>query len=607
MHNGAAAQSLITLGNNNSRLNKALAKISSGMKINSAGDGAAEYAISERMRVQIRGLGQDVQNAQTGQNILRTAEGAAQSTIDILKTLKEKAINAANDHNTDLDRATIQKEVDELIDQIDHNANVSYNGKTLLNGQLPMIQIVCTDGLSGKQAAIVKGMYSEWMDLCLGLIEDSYGLSFDEAGTTIDTITVSFSDEPDSSALAYVSYTANSAGEATSLSLVVNMHYYDNFNTGDLNGDAGGGAGYLDRVLAHEMTHAAMAANINYFGDLPKYIVEGSAEYMHGIDDFRYGTILNYAMQSQYSNVSGVLNGTYDEGASAYAVGYSVLHYLTKTAAAATGNSQLQVMQDFINYLDNATGSAQANYDGALAACSGGLYGSEAALRQAYLNDLQSYGGTGTASAKAFLENYCGIYMDNEDTGSISGSDVGGSETKTAESIVPEQGPISSWTLPPEASTYYEDYGLTVIWPDSYMKDVGLLKLQIGTKAGQAMNILFGDLRAEALGIRYTDRSTVQVNPIENAEAAIALFDDALEVALGEQTTMGAAIARLDYTISNLTVMGENVQLSESTIRDADMAKEMVEYTKHNVLSQAAQSMLAQANQDISSVLSLLQ
>ncbi len=93
----------------------------------------------------------------------------------------------------------------------------------------------------------------------------------------------------------------------------------------------------------------------------------------------------------------------------------------------------------------------------------------------------------------------------------------------------------------------------------------------------------------------------------QNSNVAIRVLDGAIEYALNEATNIGAYLQRLDYTGANITVMNENVQASESTIRDADMAKEMTEYTKFNVLQQAAQSMLAQANQNSSAVLSLLQ
>ena len=98
----------------------------------------------------------------------------------------------------------------------------------------------------------------------------------------------------------------------------------------------------------------------------------------------------------------------------------------------------------------------------------------------------------------------------------------------------------------------------------------------------------------------------VQVTTREAANAAINVFENALIKATDQAVAIGAVQTRLGYTSSNLTVASENVQASESTIRDSDMAKEMTAYTKHNVLTQASQAMLAQANQNSSSVLSLL-
>ena len=118
-NNMSAVSTLNTLNKNSSALAKSLQKVSSGMKINSAADDASGYAISERMRVQIRGLDQANKNTQNGSSMMKVAEGAVSSTVDILKTLKEKAINAASDTNTDSDRQTIQKELNQSIDQID--------------------------------------------------------------------------------------------------------------------------------------------------------------------------------------------------------------------------------------------------------------------------------------------------------------------------------------------------------------------------------------------------------------------------------------------------------------------------------------------------------
>ena len=158
-NNLPSLNTLNKLNKNSQSLAKSLEKVSSGMKINSAADDASGYAISERMRVQIRGLDQDIRNAQNGISMLKTAEGAVLSTLDILKTIKEKAINAANDSNTDADRASMQKEVDQRIDQINDNAMVTYNGKYMLNKP---------GGEAGKDASlyeienfIIKGLNSE--------------------------------------------------------------------------------------------------------------------------------------------------------------------------------------------------------------------------------------------------------------------------------------------------------------------------------------------------------------------------------------------------------------------------------------------------------------
>ena len=133
-NNMQALNTLNTLNSNTNALTNSLKKVSSGMKINSAQDDASGYAISERMRVQIRSLDQAKANTNSGNSLLKVAEGAVSSTVDILKTLKEKVINAANDTNTDEDRATIQKELNQSIDQINDNASVTFNGKFLVDG-----------------------------------------------------------------------------------------------------------------------------------------------------------------------------------------------------------------------------------------------------------------------------------------------------------------------------------------------------------------------------------------------------------------------------------------------------------------------------------------
>ena len=155
-------------------------------------------------------------------------------------------------------------------------------------------------------------------------------------------------------------------------------------------------------------------------------------------------------------------------------------------------------------------------------------------------------------------------------------------------------------------NTSLNAWSTTVYGKDASEKN-NALNFHIGAQANQTITVDMADMRAEALGLKGQDGKVVDVSTIENANAAISVFENALQKALDVQTTVGAIEARLDYTSSNVTTSTENLQAAESAIRDADMAKEMTNYTKNNVLLQAAQSMLAQANQNSSAVLSLLQ
>jgi Flagellin and related hook-associated proteins len=120
---------------NQSGIAKSIEKLSSGLRINRAGDDAAGLAISEKMRGQIRGLKQAMRNAQDGISLIQTAEGALQETHAILQRMRELAVQAANDTYTDKDRIELQKEINELIDEIDRIAgNTEFNTQKLLDG-----------------------------------------------------------------------------------------------------------------------------------------------------------------------------------------------------------------------------------------------------------------------------------------------------------------------------------------------------------------------------------------------------------------------------------------------------------------------------------------
>jgi flagellin len=136
-HNIAALNTYRQLTINNASGSKAIEKLSSGLRINRAGDDAAGLAISEKMRAQIRGLEMASKNAQDGVSLIQTAEGALNETHSILQRMRELAVQAANDTNDDSDRAQLQEEVDALVNEIHRIATTTeFNGMTLLDGSL---------------------------------------------------------------------------------------------------------------------------------------------------------------------------------------------------------------------------------------------------------------------------------------------------------------------------------------------------------------------------------------------------------------------------------------------------------------------------------------
>ena len=574
-NNMSAQNALNTLNKNESALRKSLEKVSSGMKINGAADDASGYAISEKMRVRIRGLDQAKANTQNATSMLKTAEGALQSTIDIMKTLKEKAINSANDHNSDADRATMQKEVDQLVEQIDDNASATFNGKALFDDSNRASKTV--------EQQIIKALNSEWIQNSLEMIKEAYGVDFMEDGTTIANMKVIL-DSPGTNdgTLAFVR-------TSSPLELHVNMYYYEQMDMEDVNGKSSNTSTYLDRTIAHEMTHAVMAANIENFGSLPLYIIEGMAELTHGADE-RLLAELGNMTASAYTSLFST-GGT--EGTQApYAGGFALMRYM----AANSGGSGKEATTRFMDVLKERGASA---IDDAVALATRGRFSTLQAMTDKFLEDFNA-----ATTRENFYKNKCGINLYNFDVGGIMGWDAEGKERRTNESTVPEGGSVKYWIYPEDTKTVID--GLTIEWP-AFQRSIGGWTYQTGTKSNEAIHVAINDIHAEALGLRAKDGTNISISNWSDATAAIRQLDKSLERALGYQTKIGAILSRLEYTAGNLTTASENTQASESVIRDADMAKEMTNYTKNNVLMQSAQSMLAQANQNSSSVLSLLQ
>ena len=364
-HNIAALNTYNKLSSNQSTTSKSLEKLSSGLRINRAGDDAAGLAISEKMRGQIRGLDQASRNASDGISLIQTAEGALNETHSILQRMRELAVQSANDTNTDNDRLEIQKEVDQLATEITRiSSDTEFNNKKLLNG--------------------------------------SFGIQ--------------------------------------------------NAGTGTLT------------------TAATGLANLS---DI---------------------------------NLSGAKASTT----------YTITETATEISLAdGNGNSQ-QLTK------------------------------------------------TGFAAGGTFNFDSLGVSIKTDENYAVGGT----------------------------AFT-----GLTVITGNA-----DGAKFQIGANATQNVGLSINAMDAATLGV-----DSLNMASQSTADASITTIDTALNTVSSERAKLGAVQNRLEHTINNLGTTSENLTASESRIRDVDMAKEMMEFTKNNILSQAAQAMLAQANQQPQGVLQLLQ
>ncbi len=185
------------------------------------------------------------------------------------------------------------------------------------------------------EIAVIKGLNTWWAEEGLKLIEESYGLSFTEEGTGTTDITVVFKNE-NSGTLASVSYNIPSSGPSTHLTLHVNKYYVSEQLLSNVSGYCGDQE-YLDRTLAHELTHAVMAANIEGFSKLPDSLREGTAELVHGIDDVRTSDIRSLAYASDVDYLQTCLTNRKEDSGTlyveSYAAGYMALRYFAKQVA----------------------------------------------------------------------------------------------------------------------------------------------------------------------------------------------------------------------------------------------------------------------------------
>jgi flagellin len=550
-----------------STLGKALQRLSSGLRINSAADDAAGLAIAERFTTQVRGLNQAVRNANDGISMLQTAEGALSTVSESLRRIRELAVQAANATNSESDRAALQREVEQLTQEVDRiGRTTSFNGQKLF-GQSSASVLG-----DPEQLAVLDGLQSGWLSAAEELIQQQYGIQ--ARGNAIRIDLTSFSDGAGGT-LARVAAQVSGSGPATGITLQIDMSDFAPANPPN-----GGNAPFFnDRILAHEMTHAVMDATMNVgsmFANNQQWFLEGTAELIHGADERLYADIGGAA-----PGIANVMAKVADWGVSwdgtsaAYSAAYAGMRYLDEQIKAAGG----QGIKDITTYL---AADSSRTLDQALQNASSGRFAGAADFRAQFQADGAAFIGSLLSSGK----------LTDADTGALGGANASGGPVRTAASVVPNAATRSG-----------EDQlaGFAESWEAIETGDftAATKSLQIGAQAGETLDIGAFAMNGAALDIMDAD-------VVNNANRVIAKMDRALDYINARRADLGAQLNRLESVIANLATNVESQTASRSRIQDTDFAAETATLTRAQILQQAGVAMVAQANATPQLVLQLL-
>lgn len=537
-HNLGSTRALDLLEKNQTALGKDLKAAASGMKINDASDGASEYAISRRLEIEERGLGQDIQNVKTGGDLLAVAEGGIRDVIENLRDMKKLAINAANDTNTDADRATIEKEFATRMETItDIAATTNYNGKLLLAGDYHRAYTrwetkYSVSGGGSVPALNMAAAFSNWsgggpvpqsatnashnipVTRFTSSTTTNYGSSY-AVGIDFTAVTNNVSD---------LDYNAFSV-LCGACSQYINIRF-DSTQSTTSYGSVTPGSRNMEYIIG--------TAGISSVADIPKAIFDG------------IGSVPTRTISDPPDDHK---RRTPDEYGNSDASDSKIVDWYHRLRISESGGKY---------FFEKESGYPLDIYNGIL---------KPDPIPDPIPKIVEEYypGNPLVIHDTTHASNAIHVYIDSMHPRAITGK-VPMRDPNTWE-IIAEKDPKTGEILKdndgnPIPAVYIE--------PDPTLEDAHVITR-------------------------------------EKALEAIDILDMAVQYALDQITDIGAYRMRLEQDEDKITVQQESAIGSKSTIQDADMAAVMTNFTKNNVLTQAAQLMLAQSNQDSSRVLSLLQ
>jgi len=549
------------MGTAQAGLSISLQRLSSGLRINSAKDDAAGLAISERFTAQIRGLNQAARNANDAISLLQVAEGGMSTVASTLQRIRELAVQAANGTNSASDRQALQVEVSQLAQELDRIGR-----NTQFNGQAVFDQSQSSRVGDETKLAVFDGLTSvgSWLENSETRIREFFGL--EASGATLDIrYTGPGSSDGVGGFLAFVQPqdSADAAGRFSDLKLQVDLADFAPPNLPD----GGNAPVYNDRIIAHEMAHAVMAATTNW-ADLTSnhlWFVEGTAEFIQGADERLSGdkaAVLAAADAFGFGSSSSEF----------YSAGYAAVRYMHDEIKAAGGTG----IKDVLMYMNENAGST---LNDALANASSGRFASVAAFKTDFNTNKNAY--------------ISALNLNNADTGAIGGLDADGGPELTQTSIVPNAGTRSG----PDATDGFKEVYETIAKGGGV---AGPLVFQVGANVNQTLETRIGAMNVGAMGLRNT------LDVADLPAQAIVAVDRALEYVNEQRAVIGAQISRFSYAIENLTNTSDNLSASRSRVLDADFAVETAALLRQQILTQSSTAIVAQANQLPSLVLSLL-
>ena len=645
---------------NNDYMNQALTRVATGMKINSAKDGAANWAISEKMRERIRANDQANQNVQNDTALLKTAQGGIGNTIDILKTLKERAINAANDSNINTDRSAIGTEVYQLLEQIDDNAaKVKFNGRTLLNGDtdktVGQIYGLSSTTETEETAAIVeptpatinapKGSNAVY-NFSIADLKDKTGAAVDTNTKLTDIVdddgnamfeegdVIKFSWEEDGTAnqKSYEVTSATTFGTLASAltSDVENFAYVAGFD---------GSSGAVDVTFSSTATD-----KVTDSGGQDLTTTENGI-FIVGKEEV---AITNLAVAVTYDNdgvtttrtaAQEALAFTGVQQATAPTTGSHTVFGITDIngGSAITPITEDTLLTSVTDSNNNTLGTNNKSFSVS--------FGDTELVNIASVSNNATTGtklsdvvtAFNTAATTNNLDIRMVVVEGGEELKDADGNNVTQNTLDGAQNIkaptnggiyfvnkagedVSDKITITSGATTIGGDTTYEVGKIQKAAESSEEETTGTstaastdLTFHVGGEAGFNLDISISKMTTESLfGVKSEEFAKMFLSKDaltkgDGTNGVVAMIDNAIQNALNEQTKLGAIESRLGYTSDNITTMNENLEAADSAYRDSDIAKEMTKYMKYSVLAQASQYMLAQTSQNAFSVLNLLQ